>query len=237
MERGCVMTAENGAERAESRTRSCFREDTRRRYDRLSRIYDLLSSGGEWSCVRAAVERHLQPRRGERILEVGFGTGRALAAISEMVGEEGVVYGIDLSGGMVEAARKRLRREGLNGRTELIRGDAAAMPFGSACFDAVFMSFTLELFDPPEIPQVLAECLRVLMPGGRLCVACMSTQGRQGMMARLYLRAHRRFPRLVDCRPVFARRLVEEAGFRIEEHETVSMWRLPVEIVLGRKAP
>lgn len=234
--KGGGKLAREGAGRADKEVITRSREDTRRAYDRMSRFYGLLSSGSEKRFVEIAVNRYLRPRRGERILEVGFGAGRALVAMAGMVGEEGRVCGIDLSDGMVKAARRRLDRAGLANRAEPIRGDAAAMPYGDACFDGAFMSFTLELFEASEIPTVLAECLRVLRPGGRLCVASMSDRGRHGMMMRLYLGAHRRFPGLVDCRPIPARRCVEEAGFRVESGEVMSMWGLPVEIVLGMKA-
>jgi demethylmenaquinone methyltransferase/2-methoxy-6-polyprenyl-1,4-benzoquinol methylase len=135
----------------------------------------------------------------------------------------------------VEAARKRLERKGLAGRVELTRGDAVNLPYKDSFFDGVFMSFTLELFDSPEIPVVLGECMRVLKEGGRICVASMSDQGKNGLMMKLYLWSHGRFPRFVDCRPIFARKFVEDAGFGIEGYEIMSMWGLPVEIVLGSK--
>ena len=93
-----------------------------------------------------------------------------------------------------------------------------------------------ELFDAPEIPVVLSECRRVLEGGGRICVASMSEQGKHGVMMRLYLWAHKKFPHFVDCRPIYARGFVEEAGFEVVGYKVMSMWGLPVEIVLGRKS-
>jgi ubiquinone/menaquinone biosynthesis C-methylase UbiE len=211
------------------------REQTRRSYNRMSRFYGLLSADSEKKFVEVAVDRYLKPRAGERILEPGFGTGQVLVALADRVGEDGKVYGIDISDGMVGEARKRLKREGLTGRVELTQGDAADLPYGDGCFDGVFMSFTLELFDTPEIPVVLGECMRVLKDGGRLCVASMSDRGKQGTMMKLYIWSHRRFPSFVDCRPIFARSFVEGAGFEVEGYEVMSMWGLPVEIILGRK--
>jgi ubiquinone/menaquinone biosynthesis C-methylase UbiE len=208
---------------------------TRDSYNRMSRFYGLLSAGSEKKFVKAAIKRFLDPQEGERMLEPGFGAGQVLAALARAVGEEGKAYGIDISDGMVEATRKRLRRTGLEERVELTHGDVAEMPYQDGFFNGVFMSFTLELFDEPDIPEVLAECRRVLKNGGRICVAAMSDQGKQGMMARLYLWSHHRFPRFVDCRPIFARGFVEGAGFEVAGYEIMSMYGLPVEIVLGRK--
>lgn len=109
------------------------------------------------------------------------------------------------------------------------------MPFEAGFFDAVFMSFTLELFPEPEIPTVLGECFRVLKERGRLCLASMYDSRERGPMMRLYLWLHRRLPRFVDCRPIRASQYVAEAGFRVEATELLSICGLPVEVVLGRK--
>lgn len=214
---------------------SVSREETRRSYDLLSHVYGFLSSSSEKRFVREAVDRYLIPAAGERILEVGFGAGQVLVELAQRVGDDGKVYGLDISEGMVRVTRRRVRRRGLERRVELVQGDAAKMPFGDAHFDAVFMSFTLELFPEEEIPVVLGECFRVLRGGGRLCLASMYDSGERGPMMRLYLWMHRRFPRFVDCRPIRASQYVAEAGFRVEATELLSMWGLPVEIVLGRK--
>jgi len=220
-------------ERTSRVTRS--REQARQSYNSMSRFYSLLSNGSEKKFVKTAIEGFLKPRAGERVLEPGFGSGQVLVALARAVGEEGKAYGIDISDGMVEVTRKRLAREGLEGRVELTRGDAAALPYEDGFFDAVFMSFTLELFDAPEIPVVLRECRRVLKDGGRICVASMSDRGKHGTMMKLYVWSHKKFPNFIDCRPIHARAFVEEAGFEVTGYEIMSMWGLPVEIVLGRK--
>lgn len=209
-------------------------EAARARYNRMSRVYGFLSNSSEKKIVEVAIEQVLKPRPGELVLEPGFGTGQMLAALAEMVGEGGKVYGIDISDGMVAAARKRLAGKGLEARAEIMRGDASAMPYGDGFFDAAFMSFTLELFPEDEMPVVLAECARVLKREGRLCVASMSCRGKSTAMMKLYLWSHRRFPRFVDCRPIFASKALESAGFDTVESRVLSMWGLPVEIVLGR---
>ena len=61
---------------------------------------------------------------------------------------------------MLEVARQKLRDQRLEARVEMICADAMTLPYESDSMDGIFMSFTLELFDLPEIPAVLAECRR-----------------------------------------------------------------------------
>jgi demethylmenaquinone methyltransferase/2-methoxy-6-polyprenyl-1,4-benzoquinol methylase len=98
--------------------------------------------------------------------------------------------------------------------------------------DAVFMSFTLELFDVPEIPVVLAECRRVLKPGGRIVVVGMTKESEGSRLARAFEWMHRRFPHVVDCRPIYVRRALRQAGFRVRAALLQRVW-VPVEIVLA----
>jgi demethylmenaquinone methyltransferase/2-methoxy-6-polyprenyl-1,4-benzoquinol methylase len=211
------------------------KEQARASYDRLSRFYDLLSVAGEKKCIDAGLET-LGVREGERILEVGFGTGRALLALAEAAGASGEVFGIDISEGMAGVARRKLHKKGLADRVEVYVGDAAKLPYEDRFFDAIFTSFTLDLIDTPEIPTVLAECRRVLKDGGRICVVSMSNRGRVGIPMKAYLRAHRKFPALIDCRPIDARAWFAESGFEILDEKFMSMWGLPVEVVNGVKA-
>ena len=93
--------------------------------------------------------------------------------ITEKIGLSGKAYGIDISSGMLDVTRERLQSAGLMESVELVNGDAAWMPFDDDKFDAVFSSFSLELFDTPEIPMVLGGISRVLKPHGRLGVVGM----------------------------------------------------------------
>jgi demethylmenaquinone methyltransferase/2-methoxy-6-polyprenyl-1,4-benzoquinol methylase len=129
-----------------------------------------------------------------------------------------------------------LREQGLSDRVDLHLGDAANLSFIEASsLDGVFMSFTLELFDNPEIPRVLQECHRVLKAAGRLAVVAMTKTDPPGVAVRLYEWFHEHMPDYADCRPIFARQALEENGFEIENRSVSSMWGLPVEIVLGKK--
>jgi demethylmenaquinone methyltransferase/2-methoxy-6-polyprenyl-1,4-benzoquinol methylase len=210
------------------------KQETKAAYNRLSRWYDALAGGSERGCREIGLQK-LNAGARENILEIGFGTGKALLALAQAVGPSGRVFGVDLSDSMTALAQSRVRQAGLEERVDLRCGDALALPFELEFFYAVFSCFTLELFDTPEIPVVLGECRRVLRNRGRLCIVAMAVAERPNIMTRIYDWAHRALPAYVDCRPIFVRQAIEDAGFQILDVTRKGMWGLPVEIVLASK--
>jgi len=208
------------------------KENARANYNRMSRWYDIIAGSSEKKYRELGLLK-LAARPGERILEIGFGTGHCILALAQAVGGTGKVCGIDLSDGMLAVTQNRLYEAGLLDRTDLRVGDAAELPFADGEFDAVFMSFTLELFDSPEIPIVLDQCYRVLRPGGRLSV--VSLVKKPGTAVKIYEWFHEKMPVAVDCRPIHAQTDLTTAGFSIQDVSVMSMWGLPVEIILARK--
>lgn len=205
--------------------------EAERYYSRLSRAYDWLAAS-EKKFINRGLEL-LNPLEGEKILEIGFGTGFAQENIIQAVGA-GLSAGLDLSIGMGNAAKRNLSKAGLTERMALVQSDTLPIPFLRGSFDGIFSSFTLELFDSPEIPEVLKECRRVLKVGGRLVIVSLSKDDPLPLMGRIYERLHNRYPLLLDCRPIPARELLENAGFEIQEVVKTSMWGLPVIILDAR---
>ncbi len=201
-------------------------------YDKISRFYDYFAGVFEKEYRNMALER-LNIIRGETVLEIGFGTGHCLKQMAESVGENGKVYGIDISSGMLEVSKQRLEETGLLDRVELYCGDALEMPYEDNKFDAVFMSFALELFDTPEIPEILGKIKRVSKPNGRLGVVSMSKEDGDSILLRLYEWTHKKIPQYVDCRPIYVEQSIKDAGFEIEHKEKVKLFGLPGEIVIG----
>jgi ubiquinone/menaquinone biosynthesis C-methylase UbiE len=210
------------------------KEDAARNYNRLSKRYDAVTGRSERRHAAVAAQK-LHARDGESILEIGFGTGHNILGFAGDVGESGQVHGIDLSDRMVDICRGRVLAAGYDGRVTLRCGDALTLPYTDGRFDGVFMSFTLELSDTPELTPFLEQCRRVLKPNGRMCVAAMARRDSPGLMVKLYEWAHTRFPVLVDCRPIPVEHLIESAGFEVTETTPFMMWGLPVDIVLSKK--
>ena len=208
------------------------RQEAQETYDKISRWYDYLEGFWEKRLREQALAK-LKMEEGEVVLEIGFGPGHDLVSMAKSVGVEGKVYGIDLSLEMVAIAKERMSAAGLADRVLLEQGDAVRLPYPDEFFDAIFMSFTLELFDTPEIPKVLAECRRVLGAAGRMGVVALSKAQRGNLMVKLYEWGHEQFPRILDCRPIFVRQALEAAKFEIQEWVQESLFGLPVEIAVG----
>lgn len=128
----------------------------------------------------AAAVAELGLREGDRVLDAGCGTGRALPPLRAAVGRSGVVLGADLTPAMLQAAVRAGRdREG-----QLLLADVAALPLRPESLDAVFGAGLVAHLPRPEAN--LRELARVVRPGGTLALfhpigraALAARQGRQ----------------------------------------------------------
>lgn len=111
-------------------------------------------------------------RAGERVLDIGCGTGAVTLAAAPRVQPGGTVMGIDVSPPMLELARRRVRASGL-GNVELVEADAQVHAFPEGGFDVAISRNGLMFFDEPE--TAFANLARALRPGGR--IAFVAPQG------------------------------------------------------------
>ncbi|MFE7853110.1 class I SAM-dependent methyltransferase [Streptomyces sp. NPDC057403] len=115
-------------------------------------------------------------REGDRVLDAGCGTGRALTPLRAAVGATGVVVGVDLTPAMLQAAVRAGRdRDG-----RLLLADVAALPLRSESLDAVFAAGLIAHLPRPD--ENLRELARVVRPGGTL--ALFHPIGRAALAAR-----------------------------------------------------
>ncbi|MCZ4508997.1 methyltransferase domain-containing protein [Streptomyces sp. ActVer] len=130
--------------------------------------------------VYAAAVTELGLREGDRVLDAGCGTGRALPPLRHAVGPSGVVLGADLTPAMLEAAVRTGRdRDG-----QLLLADVAGLPLRSGSLDAVFAAGLVAHL--PDLSENLLELARVVRPDGTLALfhpigraALAARQGRQ----------------------------------------------------------
>jgi SAM-dependent methyltransferase len=109
----------------------------------------------------------LEPRPGERVLEVGPGTGYYTLDVAEWVGPDGTVDVLDIQQEMLDHTMRRAGERGLANITPT-QSDAAVMPYDDGTFDAAFLVTVLG--EIPHQDAALRELARALKPGGRLVV-------------------------------------------------------------------
>jgi ubiquinone/menaquinone biosynthesis C-methylase UbiE len=124
----------------------------------------------------AAAAAELGLREGDRVLDAGCGTGRALPPLRAAVGRSGTVIGADLTPAMLMAAV----RAGRDREAQLLLADVAALPLRAGSLDAVFGAGLIAHLPNPEVN--LRELARVVRPGGML--ALFHPIGRAALAAR-----------------------------------------------------
>lgn len=183
-------------------------------YDRTAAFYDAVV-GELQAPAKAEAIALLGRRRGERFLEVGAGTGWAFARVVAASGAAGAVA-IDLAPGMMAVARRRLAAEAGVAWPPLLLADARRLPFADGVFDCLLCTYTLEVLAQADAAAALAECRRVLRPGGR-AVFLNLTCG-EGAAAAFTQEWQRRFAadpeRFGGARPIQAAPALRAAGFR-----------------------
>ncbi len=205
-------------------------------YNKLSKWYDFISGSGEKKIKNKGLNI-LNAKEGEQILEIGFGTGNSILSMAKSVGKSGKIIGVDISQGMLDIAKVKVDKAGLLDRVVLKHEDATMMNFNSDYFDAVFMSFTLELFSDTQMITILEECKRILRINGRICVVSMLKKNKKpSIISRLYAWGQKKFPEYVDCRPINLQQVLKNEGFVISKSKEMSVWGLPVEIALAEKS-
>jgi phosphatidylethanolamine/phosphatidyl-N-methylethanolamine N-methyltransferase len=135
---------------------------TRKIYDVHAMFYDATFG----RLVRRRIERaihHMNIQPGDRVLDLGIGTGVSM----NFYPRHANLVGVDLSGGMLREARKKIREQGLD-RFFVFQANALQLPFADSTFDHLFISHVISVLSDPVM--LVREAQRVAKPGARIVI-------------------------------------------------------------------
>lgn len=207
-------------------------------FDNIAPAYDMLnhtlSLGIDNSWRRKAIH-WLRPFRPQRMMDVATGTGDfAILAYNLLKPQE--IIGTDISEGMMNVGREKVKKEGLAGKISFTREDCTSLSFADNGFDAITVAFGIRNFE--DLDKGLSEMCRVLIPGGHLVILELTTPDRFPMKQLFYIysrivipvlgklfskdnRAYRYLPQTIQAFPQgeVMKEVISRAGFsQVEFH-------------------
>ena len=172
--------------------------------------YDLLAwilTYGREGRMRELMLRFAALKLEESVLDVACGTGTLALDAKHQVGAKGSVTGIDASAEMIERARRKANKAGLE--VTFVTGTAQQLLFGDGRFDVVMGTLMLHHLPKPVRAAFAREARRVLKPGGRLLLIDFGKPPLQSRLPRLHRHGH------IDMKAIG--KLLTENGFEISE--------------------
>ncbi|MEK6511444.1 bifunctional demethylmenaquinone methyltransferase/2-methoxy-6-polyprenyl-1,4-benzoquinol methylase UbiE [Myroides odoratimimus] len=127
-------------------------------YDNLNRMITFGTDQG-W---RRKVLKLVSEQKPNTILDIATGTGDLAILLSKTKATK--IIGLDLSAGMLEVGKQKIKALNLDNRIEMVQGDSENLPFADNTFDAITVGFGIRNFE--DLEKGLSEILRVLKPGG-----------------------------------------------------------------------
>lgn len=146
------------------------KEQVAEMFDKIAGKYDFmnrfLSARTDVSWRKKAINS-LKKGQPQHILDIATGTGDMAIRACKMLKPKQVT-GVDISAQMLEEGRKKIEKLGISGQIQLEKGDSENLHFNNDSFDAVMAAFGVRNFE--NLEQGLSEMLRVMKPGGQLCI-------------------------------------------------------------------
>jgi ubiquinone/menaquinone biosynthesis C-methylase UbiE len=199
-------------------------------YDGLAKIYDLWGTLAESKARKRAIEL-ANISDNQKILEVAVGTGLAFKDIVRK-NPNGENCGIDISDGMLEKAKKKMKAVASNYVLE--NGTAFNIKYSNNYFDILFNNYMFDLMPVSEMGKILNEFRRVLKQNGKLILINMTEA--ETYSARIYEWIYKLSPSLIGgCRGVTLSELIQKNGFRVESREYIQQMLFPSEVIVAYK--
>ncbi len=188
-------------------------------YRRYARVYDA-TFGTVFAAGRKRILRQLNRHGGQRILEVGVGTGISLPGYRR----DNTIVGIDISKDMLDIARRRIERRSLTNVESLSEMDAENLEFADGSFDTVVAMYVMTVVPHPD--RGMSELRRVCKPGGDIYLLNHVMDDDDGLLQATERRLAR-FSARIGWRPdVTLDSLVEVAGIELVSVDVIPPFRL-----------
>ncbi|MGM1430600.1 bifunctional demethylmenaquinone methyltransferase/2-methoxy-6-polyprenyl-1,4-benzoquinol methylase UbiE [Sphingobacterium lactis] len=143
-------------------------------FNNISKTYDMLNrfmTMGIDTIWRKKAIRSLAPLKPQYILDVATGTGDFAIDSIKILNPKKII-GVDISQGMLDVAKEKIAKKGLQDQFEVTLGDSENLPFADETFDAVTVAFGVRNFE--NLEKGLSDIRRVLKPGGKAIVLELS---------------------------------------------------------------
>lgn len=154
------------------------REQVERMFNNIAHSYDLLNHSLSWGIDRrwrrAAIDS-LAAFRPQQILDIATGTGDFAILSAHRLHPQSII-GADISEGMMDVGRQKVKKQGLEHIISFRHEDCCALTFADGTFDAVTVAYGVRNFE--DLDQGLREIRRVLKPGGHLLIVELSSPHR-----------------------------------------------------------
>ncbi len=204
--------------------------------DWVPRFYDRVGSLYDWAerfegKAKATTLERFPLSRGQRVLNVGSGTGIDHQRLARQVGSSGMVVAVDISRVMLGLVRARTSQP-------TVCADARALPFEDHSFDGLFCSYVLDLIPIADLGNTVKEFHRILKPGGQMALVTLTdgvTPLSKALVA-LWKGVYAVSPIACGgCRPVELLPLVERAGFHDVTREVIVEAGFPSQVVWAKR--
>ncbi len=147
------------------------KNDSPKMFDEIAHKYDFLNrllSLGQDEAWRYQIRRCLPQKNSYDLLDIATGTGDVILTLVKDNSSVRSAYGVDLSEGMLEIAKVKVKAANLQSKITIQKADAQALPFVEGSFDAVTISFGIR--NIPDLRLALLEMYRVLKKDGRVII-------------------------------------------------------------------
>lgn len=152
------------------------KENIRTMFDNIAESYDslnhIMSLNVDKIWRARAIRKVISTTRPQKIMDLACGTGDFSIAIAKRMAERSHVTGVDLSEGMLAVMKTKVKEAYLQNRISIEQGEGELLRFADNSFDVVTIAFGIRNFEDRE--QGLREVLRVLKPGGKICILELS---------------------------------------------------------------